>query len=151
MDLTDAERLRTPELLPEHGANFISQVLDALTANPALWSQTAFFIAYDEEDGQFDHALRPAVPSYDASGNVMGGSTLPLAGEYFATTPALYANYLESADTISGSVRPWGFGGRVPMFVISPWTPAAGSTRRCSRTRRWRCSWRSASASRYRA
>jgi len=111
-----------PSYFPSDGANFISQVLDALTANPAVWSQTAFFIAYDEEDGQFDHALRPAVPSYDASGNVMGGSTLPLAGEYFATTPALYANYRESADTISGSVRPWGFGGRVPMFVISPWS-----------------------------
>ena len=111
-----------PSYFPSDGANFVSQVLDALTANPAVWSQTAFFIAYDEEDGQFDHALHPAVPSYDAGGNVMGGSTLPLAGEYFATTPALYANYLESTDTISGSVRPWGFGGRVPMFVISPWS-----------------------------
>jgi phospholipase C len=111
-----------PSYFPSDGANFISQVLDALTANPAVWSQTAFFITYDEEDGVFDHALRPAVPSYDASGNVMGGSTLPLAGEYFATTPALYSTYLESADTISGSVRPWGLGGRVPMFVISPWS-----------------------------
>jgi phospholipase C len=111
-----------PDYTPTDGANFIAQVLDALTANPTIWSQTAFFITYDEEDGNFDHALRPSVPSYDANGNLMGGSTLPLAGEYFATTPALNGPYLESADTISGSVRPWGLGGRVPMFVISPWS-----------------------------
>lgn len=111
-----------PSYSPSAGANFISEILDALTANPAVWSQTAFFITYDEEDGVFDHALRPAVPSYDAKGNLMGGSTLPLAGEYFATTPELNGPYLESADTVSGSVRPWGLGGRVPMFVISPWS-----------------------------
>ncbi|GAB2897210.1 phospholipase C, phosphocholine-specific [Paraburkholderia jirisanensis] len=108
-----------PSYFPSDGANFISQVLDALTANPTVWSQTAFFITYDEEDGIFDHGLRPAVPSYDASGNVMGGSTMSLAGEYFSD-PA--RTYLEAADTVSGTVRPWGLGGRVPMFVISPWT-----------------------------
>jgi phospholipase C len=116
--------LPTPEL-SEHpsyssadGAWFISQVLDALTANPTVWSQTALFITYDENDGLFDHMPAPAVPSYDINGNVMGGSTLPLAGEYYSAS----AGDLEAADTVSGSVRPFGLGARVPMFVISPWS-----------------------------
>ncbi|CAB3808334.1 Non-hemolytic phospholipase C [Paraburkholderia caffeinitolerans] len=64
-------------------ANFISDVLGALTSNPAVWSKTALFVTFDENDGFFDHMAMPAVPSYDASGNLMGKSTVPLDGEYF--------------------------------------------------------------------
>jgi phospholipase C len=59
------------------------------------------------------------VPSYDINGNLMGKATLPLAGEYFDNTG--YGG-LDSRDTISGNIRPWGFGPRVPMYVISPWS-----------------------------
>ena len=30
-------------------------VLDELTSNPKVWSKTALFIMYDENDGWFDH------------------------------------------------------------------------------------------------
>jgi len=73
---------------PDAGAFFISQVLDAITANPAVWSQTAFFVLFDENDGLFDHVPPPAVPSYTAEGVLAGGATLSLAGEYFdGSTP----------------------------------------------------------------
>ena len=101
------------------GADYIARVLDALTANPDVWSKTAFFITFDENDGLFDHLPPPAVPSYDADGKLMGKSTVPLDGEYFSD-PA--RKYLKADDTISGTTRPWGLGPRVPMYVISPWS-----------------------------
>jgi phospholipase C len=104
---------------PTHGGSFTQQVLDALTANPAVWSKTVFFITFDENDGFFDHLAAPAVPSYNLDGTLAGGSTLPLAGEYFSDPTRAY---LHKDDTISGTVRPWGFGPRVPMYVVSPWS-----------------------------
>ena len=101
------------------GADYISQVLDALTANPEVWSKTAFFITFDENDGLFDHLPPPAVPSYDADGKLMGKSTVPLDGEYFSDPER---KYLAADDTVSGTTRPWGLGPRVPMYVISPWS-----------------------------
>ena len=100
-------------------ADFVSDVLDALTSNPEVWSKTALFVTFDENDGFFDHMAMPAVPSYDAQGKLMGKSTVPLAGEYF---DASTGNYLNAADNISGKTRPYGLSSRVPMYVISPWS-----------------------------
>jgi phospholipase C len=107
------------ESSPIRAAEFISEVLDALTSNPESWSRTAFLLTFDENDGFFDHLPPPAVPSYNADGTLAGKSTVPLDGEYFSD-PAL--EYLMAEDQISGSVRPWGLGARVPMIVISPWS-----------------------------
>jgi phospholipase C len=86
-------------------ADFISDVLAALTANPAVWSKTALFVTFDENDGFFDHLAMPSVPSYDASGVLMGKSTVPLDGEYF---DASVGSYLNAADTTSGKSPPLG-------------------------------------------
>jgi len=104
---------------PDAGADYVTQILEAISANPTVWSQTALFITYDENDGFFDHVPPPAIPSYNADGTLAGASTLPLAGEYFSDPTR---KYLLPSDTISGTVRPWGLGSRVPMFVISPWS-----------------------------
>jgi phospholipase C len=104
---------------PAIGANFTAQVLDALTANPEVWAKTAFFLTYDENDGLYDHLIPPAPPSYNADGTLAGKATFPLDGEYFSDPANKYRN---AADTISGSVRPWGLSARVPMYVISPWS-----------------------------
>ncbi len=103
---------------PDAGAYFVSQVLDAITANPSVWSQTALLLLYDENDGFFDHVPPPAVPSFDANGVALGGATLSLEGEYFDGT----GSGLLNATDVTGSLRPWGMGARVPMFVISPWS-----------------------------
>jgi phospholipase C len=103
---------------PTRAGNFTDQVLDALTSNPEVWSQTVFFLTFDENDGFFDHLPPPAVPSYDINGNLMGKATLPLAGEYFDSTGFA----LSAQDTISGKIRPWGLSARVPMYVVSPWS-----------------------------
>jgi len=104
---------------PLRGGDFSLQVLEAVTANPELWSKTAFFLTYDENDGFFDHVPAPAVPSYNADGSLAGKSTMPLDGEYFSDPKRAY---LDPRDTISGTLRPWGLGPRVPMYVISPWS-----------------------------
>ncbi|WP_213949627.1 phospholipase C, phosphocholine-specific [Luteibacter sp. dw_328] len=101
------------------GGHFVERILQALTGNPDSWSKTAFFITYDENDGLFDHVPPPAVPSYDAEGNLAGKSSVPVEGMYFAVNKP---EYVHPSDTITGDLRVWGMGPRVPMFVISPWS-----------------------------
>ena len=101
-----------PEAYSEHpnwpanyGAWYIAQVLDALTSNPSVFSKTALFITYDENDGFFDHVVPPCVPPSATQGQ----STVSTANELFAGN----ANY---------PAGPYGLGPRVPMIVVSPWS-----------------------------
>ena len=106
-----------PEAYSEHpnwpanyGAYYVSQILDALTANPEVWSKTVLFVMYDENDGFFDHVVPPTPPQSAAQGlsNV-------------STTNEIFPG---SLNTTSGpsTPAPYGLGARVPMFVISPWS-----------------------------
>jgi phospholipase C len=104
---------------PLQGAEFTARILSALTANPEVWSRTVFFLTFDENDGLFDHMPPPVPPSYDADGRLAGKSTLDLRGQYFSDPER---KHLARDDIVSGSVRPWGLGPRVPMYVISPWS-----------------------------
>ncbi|WP_369274690.1 phosphocholine-specific phospholipase C [Streptomyces sp. R11] len=104
--------IAAPEAFSEHsnwpsnyGAWYIAQVLDALTSNPEVWSKTALFITFDENDGFFDHVV-PPLPPKDAS---QGKSTVDV-----------------SLDLYKGDSKrpagPYGLGPRVPMLVVSPWS-----------------------------
>jgi phospholipase C len=105
---------------PAQGADYISDVLDALTSNPAVWAKTALFIMFDENDGFFDHVPPPAPPSRDDSNpeRLHGASTVDLAGEYHVRPGTGDAN-TKLARLMN---RPYGLGARVPMFVVSPWS-----------------------------
>jgi phospholipase C len=101
-----------PEAFCEHpnwpvnyGAWYVSQVLNALTANPEVWSKTALFITYDENDGFFDHA----VPPYPAPSAAQGKSTVDVSGDLYA-------------GSATNQAGPYGLGQRVPMLVVSPWS-----------------------------
>jgi phospholipase C len=101
-----------PEAFTEHpnwpanyGAWYVSQILDALTANPEVWGKTAFFLMYDENDGFFDHMVPPTPPESRAQGL----STVDTTNEIFQGD-SKYAK------------GPIGLGVRVPMIVISPWS-----------------------------
>ncbi|HSU38234.1 MAG TPA: phospholipase C, phosphocholine-specific, partial [Polyangiaceae bacterium] len=101
-----------PEAYSEHGnwptnygSWYVSQILDALTDNPEVWSKTAFFLMFDENDGFFDHMVPPTPPSSRAEGL----STVPTTNEHYAGNGG-YAP------------GPYGLGVRVPMLVISPWS-----------------------------
>ncbi|MFF1654713.1 phosphocholine-specific phospholipase C [Streptomyces sp. NPDC058255] len=101
-----------PEAFTEHpnwpanyGAWYISQVLDALTSDPEVWSRTALFVTYDENDGFFDHLVPPFPPQSAAQGK----STVDVG-------PDLYQG------DASRAAGPYGLGQRVPMLVVSPWS-----------------------------
>ncbi|MET7280337.1 phosphocholine-specific phospholipase C [Kribbella sp. NPDC005582] len=104
--------IAAPEAFSEHsnwptnyGAWYISRVLDALTSNPKVWSKTALFVTYDENDGFFDHVVPPFPPA-DAN---QGLSTVDVGPDNFP------------GDT-RYAAGPYGLGPRVPMFVVSPWS-----------------------------
>ena len=101
-----------PEAFTEHpnwpanyGAWYVSQVLDALTADPDVWSKTALIICFDENDGFFDHVVPPTPPTSAAQGQ----STGDVAGDLC----------LGDGEYAAG---PYGLGPRVPMLVVSPWS-----------------------------
>ncbi len=103
---------------PAQGAAFTAQVIEALTANPEVWSRTALFVMFDENDGFFDHVPPPAPPSKDAAGKPLGASTIDTTGEYHLV--ASTADPLAERPEFIG--RAYGLGPRVPMYVISPWS-----------------------------
>jgi phospholipase C len=107
-----------PEAYTEHpnwpanyGAWYIAQVLDALTANPDVWSKTALFITYDENDGFFDHIVPPYAPMTAAD----GASTVD-------TSLEIYHGGAGTPGATVGEPGPYGLGQRVPMLVVSPWS-----------------------------
>ncbi len=106
---------------PYRGADFTHEVLEAITSNPETWSKTVFFLTFDENDGFFDHLPAPAVPSYNLDNTLAGKSTVDLKGMYFDNSKG-QTNYLDKRDNISGNLRPWGMGPRVPMYILSPWS-----------------------------
>jgi phospholipase C len=101
-----------PEAYTEHpnwpanyGAWYVSQMLDALTDNPEVWSKTVFFYMFDENDGFFDHMVPPTPPTSRANGL----STVDTTHEIFAGNDSFEPG-------------PICLGFRVPMIVISPWS-----------------------------
>jgi len=103
---------------PAQGGWYMQEILDALTADPEVWSKTALLINYDENDGFFDHLPPPSAPSRDDDGTLMGGSTLSdddMAFEYYTYPPA-------TDNQPDSDGKPFGPGPRVPMWVISPWS-----------------------------
>jgi len=101
-----------PEAYSEHpnwpanyGAWYLTQILDALTEHPDVWSKTAFFLMYDENDGFFDHMVPPTPPVSRSQGL----STISTVNEVFPGNAKYPAG-------------PYGLGIRVPMIVISPWS-----------------------------
>jgi phospholipase C len=103
---------------PAQGADYLSRVLDCLTANPEVWAKTVLLVMFDENDGFFDHVPPPAPPLRDETGAMLGGSTVDLAGEHHTVRAASEAK--AEKDDLMG--RPYGLGPRVPMYVISPWS-----------------------------
>lgn len=105
---------------PVQGAWYIQELLNALTANPEVWSQTVLLVNFDENDGFFDHIPSPSAPSRDEKGHLQGKTTLStseLAFEYFDHVAVAGSKSQPQPDG-----RVYGPGVRVPMYVISPWS-----------------------------
>lgn len=103
---------------PAQGAAYTARVLDALTADPEVWSRTALLLMFDENDGFFDHVPPPAPPSAQPGGGWAGASSVSTEGEYHQHPAPGDGKYDEAG--LRG--RPYGLGPRVPLYVISPWS-----------------------------
>ena len=88
-----------PEAPPALGESLTARLLEVLTANPEVWSKTAFILNYDENDGFFDHMPGPQPAVHSA----MGRSTIDTRGETYEGQSV-------------------GLGVRVPLLIVSPWT-----------------------------
>ncbi|MHC1478646.1 phosphocholine-specific phospholipase C [Frateuria aurantia] len=88
-----------PKATPGYGESLVSRLLEALANHPDIWSKTVFLINYDENDGLFDH-VPPAIPAIRPE---LGQSNIDTRGEDYQGVPV-------------------GFGIRVPMLVVSPWS-----------------------------
>jgi phospholipase C len=97
-----------PTFPPNWGAWYISNVLDALTANPEVWASTVFIVNFDENDGFFDHLIAPTPPTSAAT----GASTVDTVNELYPGVEGVK----------SFAPGPYGLGARVPCFVVSPWS-----------------------------
>lgn len=105
---------------PVQGAWYIQALLDVLTQNPEVWSQTVLLVNFDENDGFFDHMPSPSAPSRDQQGQLQGKTTLSadqMSYEYFD-----HPCVAESTGQPAPDGGVYGPGIRVPMFVISPWS-----------------------------
>jgi phospholipase C len=87
------------------GENILSLLINALTANPALWAKTVLFVTYDENGGFFDHVAPVTAP--------------PGTPGEFVTAPAVPDPSVIGSPVITG---PIGLGFRVPMLIISPFS-----------------------------
>ncbi len=105
---------------PAQGAAYTARVLDALTADPQVWSRTALLLMFDENDGFFDHMPPPAPPSPDprAAAGFAGASSIATDDEYHRQP----APGEQKVDLPELRGRPYGLGPRVPLYVISPWS-----------------------------
>ncbi|HUZ25347.1 MAG TPA: phospholipase C, phosphocholine-specific [Streptosporangiaceae bacterium] len=95
--VTNQQYSEHPDGAPHDGAYYVSQVLQALNADPDVFNSTLVIIDFDENDGQFDH-VPPPVPA-------------PGTTDEF---------YLEAS--LAPRPLPVGLGFRVPLLLISPWT-----------------------------
>ena len=86
---------------PNDGEWYVSQVLQTLVSNPAVWAKTLMLVLYDENGGFFDHVPPPTAPA-------------GTPGEYLTATP-------RPADA-GGVDGPIGLGFRVPALVVSPFS-----------------------------
>ncbi len=114
--LVPSERFSDHPSSAWYGAWYLSEVLDILAKNPAVWKKTVFILTYDENDGYFDH-VPPFVapdPARPETGRVSKG--IDAALEY---VPLEHDQSWHPGHARGSSI---GLGYRVPMVIASPWS-----------------------------
>lgn len=102
---------------PWYGAWYVSEVMDILTQNEEVWKKTIFILAYDENDGYFDHVPPYVVPDPAQPGSGLMSKGLDSSVEYVHLEQDLKRK--PPHDARGSSI---GLGFRVPLLVASPWS-----------------------------
>jgi len=114
-----------PDASPREGAYYINLILEALTANPEVWSKTVFILNYDENDGLFDHIVPPMPPhtqQANAEGLVSPDLVEALRDEFIDMDKHPHERRPLVHGSDPGGLQPIGLGPRVPLIIASPWT-----------------------------
>lgn len=102
---------------PWYGAWYVAEVMDILTRNPEVWKKTIFILAYDENDGDFDH-VPPFVPPH-GPGTGLVSAGIDTSVEYVTREQELRKKGMKEEDVRES---PIGLGYRVPLIIASPWS-----------------------------
>jgi len=104
---------------PWYGAWYVSEVLDILTQNPEVWKKTIFILAYDENDGYYDHVppFTAAHPHKAGTGKVSEG--IDTRVDYITLEQEKARNGFPEKFEMECSI---GLGFRVPLIIASPWS-----------------------------
>ncbi len=121
--LPPASSCEHPAAPPENGEWLVSQILQTLVSNQAVWANTVFLVIYDENGGFFDHVSPPTpgptvqalpVPTTAPNG-------LSVDGEYLTVSNPANAAGGPPSDWAS-VLGPVGLGFRTPALVICPFS-----------------------------
>lgn len=105
---------------PWYGAWYVSEVMDILTQNPEVWQKTIFLLAYDENDGYFDH-IPPFVPPHpDRPETGLTSAGIDTRTEHVSMEQELKRPVSQPEKGARASAI--GLGYRVPLVVASPWS-----------------------------
>jgi phospholipase C len=105
---------------PWYGALFLSETLDILTQDPAVWRKTIFILCYDENDGYFDHIPPFVPPRSDRSDTGKASAGIDTSSEHVREDTA--RDLGDDGPGAGGRDGPIGLGFRVPLVVASPWS-----------------------------
>ena len=109
-----SEQSSHPSYLPAAAADFVAKKLEAVAADPGLFSKTVFIINYDENDGLFDHVPPPTPPAgtpHEFVGGVPigGGFRVPCTivspwtrGGHVATEAFDHTSVLQFMEQVTG-------------------------------------------------
>jgi len=98
-----------------YGAWYISEVMDILTKNPEVWRKTIFILAYDENDGYFDHVPPFTIPHLHKEAKGLMSPGIDSSLEYVTKSQ-------QSSEPDDIRESPIGLGFRVPLVIASPWS-----------------------------
>ena len=118
--LSAPENMSDHPTAPWYGAWYVSEVMDILTHNPEVWKKTIFILAYDENDGYFDHQppFTAPNPHHTDGGKVSSG--IDTRVDYITEAQERERNgFPEGVYLRECSI---GLGFRVPLLIASPWT-----------------------------
>jgi phospholipase C len=104
---------------PWYGAWYVSEVMDILTHNPEVWKKTIFILAYDENDGYFDHVPPFTAPHPHKEGTGKVSTGIDTSVDFVTHAQEEARNGFPQPFDRECSI---GLGFRVPLIIASPWT-----------------------------
>ena len=104
---------------PWYGAWYVSEALDILTQDPEVWKKTIFILAYDENDGYFDHVPPFTAPNPHRTDTGKVSEGVDTRVDYITEEQEKARNGFPEPFNREGSI---GLGFRVPLMIASPWT-----------------------------